>query len=196
MLDLPGLDQLGEGTDRFFDGNPWIDSMIVVQVHFVDAQPGQAFVDAAVDMSRVALGLGRTGCRVRKDAGFGRQDHFVAAVLEDPGEQPLVVPVAVDVGRIKQGDARVDGVVHGLQGLLFVGSAVGVAQPHSPEALGRDDQTMSKLDLRQCCAECAHGNYPLRRILRESALPPHWASCTRTIRKMMITNMTVESKRW
>jgi hypothetical protein len=66
-----------------------------------------------------------------------QRDGVAVAILERTPDQQLVPTGAVEVGRVDQRDARVDGRVDGGDALAVVGSPVEVGHAHRSEADGR-----------------------------------------------------------
>ena len=83
--------------------------------------------------------------RVDVEAELGGDHHLVAERGERLADELLVRERAVDLGRVEEGDAALDGRPDEGDHLLLVGSrAVAVAHAHAAEPDGRDFQ-VSKL---------------------------------------------------
>lgn len=140
VLDLALVLQLLHGLDGGFDGLAGVQSMGVVQVDLVDAQPPQRLVAGLPHV----LGLVPHGSRARlgidKIAKLGGQEDVLAlarVVLEPLAQE--ILAVAVHVGRVPEPLARVvDVVEHGEALLVRLGCAVEGAEAHGAEAQGRD----------------------------------------------------------
>ena len=107
----------------------------------------QALVDALLHVRGVAthadatLGAGRIG----DDAELRREGDLVAAVREQPGDQPFVVARTVDVGGVDERDADVHGVMQRGQRLGVVdGAAVHGRQRHPAESQSADGQIVAQ----------------------------------------------------
>ena len=114
MTHLAGRDQFGHRADGLLDRHGWVAPVQVVQVDHVGLQALQALVDALAYVGRVAPRTDatlRAAGRIALDAELGRQRDLVAAAGEHTSDQPLVVPVSVDVGGVDEGHPGVDGVV-------------------------------------------------------------------------------------
>ena len=107
----------------------------VKQVDVVALQASQALLAGAADVGR---GEVLRGLRVRLQerggievvARFGGDDDAAAPPTERPGEQLLAVAAAVDVRRVEEGDAQVDGLVQQREAFALV----------APGRPGRDER--------------------------------------------------------
>src|SRR5262245_55257442 len=106
--------------------------MQVIQVDVVNSQPTGAVLEGLPDGFRpaaAALGLG---------AELGGQDYVVATVGQHPGDEPLIVPVAVNVGGINVIDPAIQGGTQQCLRLAVLGGTVDAGQAHRPDTDGRD----------------------------------------------------------
>ena len=72
------------------------------------------------------------------EAELRGEDHLVAPPLERPAQQLLVGVGAVDLRRVEEGAAELDGAVDGGDGFRLVRGAVRLAHAHAAKADGRD----------------------------------------------------------
>ena len=72
------------------------------------------------------------------EAELRGQRHRVSPPLERAAQELLVVVVAVDLRRVEEGAAELDGAVDRGDGLRLVGRAVGLAHAHTAKADRRD----------------------------------------------------------
>jgi len=104
----------------------------VVQVEVVDAEPGQRRLAVAADA--VGAGIDVHAVLVADDPDLAGQHHLVASAGDRPTDQFLVVAGAVAHRGVQQGDADLDRAVHGGDGLLVVGRAIGLGHAHAAQA--------------------------------------------------------------
>src|SRR6202035_3692399 len=74
---------------------------------------------------------------------LGGQHDLVPAAGDGLAVQFLVDERAVDVGRVEQRDAQVQGTVDGRGGLLVIPRAVELRHAHAAQALARYDQALT-----------------------------------------------------
>ena len=145
VLHLAGLDEVLDCAGDVFDGHVRVDSVLVVEVDDLDAEPLQRAVDDVLD------GLGTTGdpptrltfLRVDVPAEL-RGDHDLVAVgREGLTDELLVVIGAVDLRSVEEGDTEVHCGPEQRDHLLPVGPvAVATAHAHAAEPDGRDVQAV------------------------------------------------------
>ncbi len=134
VADLAGLHQLGHRTDRLLDRHVRVHPVQVVQVDDVGAEVAQRPVGGAPDVGGGAVAAVHGAVVVGLRGRLGGQDDLVAAVAEGAGDQLLVLERPVRLCRVDEGDAGVDGVPQGRDGLPLVGAAVEGAHAHRAEA--------------------------------------------------------------
>src|SRR3989442_355192 len=105
VADFPRGDEFGQGADGVLDGRVRIDSVLVVQIDVVGAQPLQGTFDRDADVRRTAVEDAGAAPGVRDDAELCGQHYFVAAVLDGPSDQFLVGVGTVDLGGVGGGYA-------------------------------------------------------------------------------------------
>jgi hypothetical protein len=134
-LYLARLDQARHGADGLLDGRVGIDPVQVIEVDGLDAEALQRglagsrhIVGTAIDADP-ALGF-------RHLAELGGQHHRVAEAPDDPADQLFVVPAAVDVGGVEQGDAEFDRLLERGGGLRIVALVVTGGHGHAAEPDG------------------------------------------------------------
>ena len=139
VANLAGRDELGHRTDGVLDGRLGVRSVQVVQIDVVDAESLERCVAGLRHVRRRSVDAHPP---VTEDvAELGGQHDLIAPVGDGAADQPLVVGRAVDVGRVEEGDAELEGSMDGGDRLVLVGRAVGeVRHAHAAEALGRDGQ--------------------------------------------------------
>jgi hypothetical protein len=76
-----------------------------------------------------------------QDAEFGREHDLIAAVPDRAADQFLVPPHAVDVGRVEEGDALLDGTMDRINTFRLAAWPIELAHAHAPEVNGRDLQS-------------------------------------------------------
>ncbi len=147
---IPGLslfDQLSHGADGLFDRNLGVDTMLVVEVDLFQAEPLKTGVagfehilGAPVDV-RVAVGIPHV-------AEFRRDDVVVAAALDGPAQEFLVLAEAVEVGGIEEVDSDVGSMMQGGDALLFASGRIKPRHDHAAEANRRNLETLGAKSTR------------------------------------------------
>ncbi len=104
LTDHARLHQLVERRERVGDRNRRVRLVQLVEIDRLDLQPVQAVGNRALDV------VGRGARLAGRDlhAELGRHHEPVAAALQNPPEELLALGAAVDVGRIEEGDARIE----------------------------------------------------------------------------------------
>ena len=137
--DLAGLHELGHRADRLLDRRVLVDTVLVVEVDVIDAEPLQAAVATAAHVLGRAPDrpLRRVG-QVAHDAELGGDEHAIAMRRQRLPDQLLVGVRPVHVGRVEERDAEVDGPVDRRDRLRVVARAVEVGHAHAAEPEGGD----------------------------------------------------------
>src|SRR5213078_351137 len=118
----------------------WIHAVQVEQIDHVGAQAAQAVLAAFDDRLGAAVGVdARTRYR-RHDAALGRQHDVFPPVTEGLADERLVVPDAVNGGRIKERDADVEGAVDRANRLLVVARPIRLGHAHAPQTDRRNGE--------------------------------------------------------
>ena len=107
--------------------------MLVVEVDVVDAETLQRVAAGAAH--EIGPPVDAAGA-VRPEflAELGREHHVVTAVLDRLSDETLVGVRTVGVRGIEQFHPQIEGPVDGGDGLLVIGSSVGLAHAHAAEA--------------------------------------------------------------
>ena len=101
-------DRAGDVLHRHFG----IDAVLVEQVDVVGAEPAQRAFDRLADVLGPAVDVGADLLAVLEaEAELGGDHHLVAPALQRAAEQLLVRVRAVDLGRVEEGAAELDGAV-------------------------------------------------------------------------------------
>jgi hypothetical protein len=107
-------------------------------------QPAQRALHRLADMLRPAVALGADLLAVLEaKPELGGDHHLVAPPLERPAEQLLVGERAVDLGRVEERAAQLDGAMQRGDRLALVGRAVGLAHAHAAQTDRRYFQPLS-----------------------------------------------------
>jgi hypothetical protein len=130
-----------------------VDTVLVVQVNVVGAEPPQRTLDRGADVGRAAVEDTGAAAGVGDHAELGRHHDLVAAAVDGAAEEFLVGERPVDLGGVQQGDAQLERSVDGADGLGVVaaGAGVGGRHPHGAQADAGDVQ-LPQLDV-------LHGRY-------------------------------------
>ncbi len=110
------VDELVQGAEGLFDGDVGVGAVHLVEVDPVGAETAEAVVDGAGDPLRgPAPGL---GVLAHLSGELGRDDGLVPPGAEGLAEELLGRPLPVDVGRVEEGHAPVEGFADHPVGLV------------------------------------------------------------------------------
>ena len=118
-------------------GTVGIDAVLVVEVDVVDAEPRERRLAGLADVLGAAVDALPAAVVAAHVAELGRQHDLVASLGDGASDQQLVLERTVDVGRVEEEDAQVEGAVDGGDRLVVVGHAVELRHPHAAQPLGR-----------------------------------------------------------
>ncbi len=139
--DLALGDQLLHRPGDILDRHVRVDAVLVVQVDGVDAQAPERALRHLPDVLRATVQLLPAGGRVEVEAEL-RGNHRLPAERRERLPDDLLVVRAVDLRRVEERHATVEGRANERDGLLPVGPVgrrpVPVAQPHGTVADRRD----------------------------------------------------------
>ena len=106
----------------------------LVEVNVVGIQAAQRVLTGAPDaLRRGVCPDDLAGLFVKDGVEFGGDDHLGSATRQSPPQNPLAVAGTVDVGRVKEIDAQVQGRVNGADGLVIIHLAPAQGRLTSPE---------------------------------------------------------------
>jgi large subunit ribosomal protein L32 len=137
---LAGGDELCHRTDGLLDGRLRVDTVLVVEVDVVRAEPLQRPVDRRTDVLGPSV---RTTVAEGADELRG-EDETVAPALDRPADELFVRAAAVELGRVEERDPELERPVDGGNRLLVVAPAVERRHAHAPEPLLGDDESLSQ----------------------------------------------------
>ena len=143
MTDLARLFEGIQRADGFLVGRLVIRPVDQEQVDEVGLKATQAVLRVCRDVRRRGIPAGDrrpatcVGVVPIGEPDLGDHDHVLASRAQTPGKQFLRRERAVDLGRVEQGDAAVDGHLDGAYRLLEVDLAV-LRGPHLPSAEADD----------------------------------------------------------
>ena len=143
VADLTGGHQLGQCPPGVLHRHRGVHPVLVVEVDVVDPEPLERRVARPPHVVGPAVHADERAVRSALVAELGGQRHLVPAPGDGPAHQPLVGERSVHVGRVQEGDARVERLMDGGHRLLVVGRTVGLAHAHAPEAHGRYLETLT-----------------------------------------------------
>src|SRR5579864_2641290 len=145
MAYLARLDELLHRADRLLDRDGLVDTVLVVEVDVLDVQAPQRAVDRLVHVLGPAVHAARP-VLAEDVAELRREHHLVAPVGDRLADELLVVAGlrAVHVGGVEEEDPELERPVNRRDRLRLVGLAVPGRHPHTPEALLRDLEPLSK----------------------------------------------------
>src|ERR1700722_15518734 len=104
---LSGYYQIRHGADCFFNRSLRVDSVLIVEIDRVDAEPLQAGVAGSADVLRAAVHSARA-IRLAHDTELGGDDDFVAMRFERAAYQLFIGVRAVHVRGIEEVDAEIE----------------------------------------------------------------------------------------
>src|SRR5712664_151113 len=124
-------------TDGLLDRHGPIDAVLIVQVDVVDAEASQRGIARGLDVLGPAVLADEFAVRSPHVAEFRGQDDPRALPFDRLPDQDLVRVGSVDVRRIEEGDAQIQGAVNCRDGLCIVPASVEVRHTHASQAQGR-----------------------------------------------------------
>jgi hypothetical protein len=129
------LDQILHDACDVFHRHVGIDSMLVVEVDVIGAEPPQAALDRAANLSRLAVDAASMFARILVDipAKLGRDLHLVAHAAERFPDHDLIGPRTIGLGRVEKVHAEVDGLSEQSNHLGSVGNIAGYSVTHSAQ---------------------------------------------------------------
>jgi hypothetical protein len=134
MADLALADQFAKSADRLLDRRAGVDAVLVVEVDVVGAETPERALQPDAQALGAAVGRARAALPVGDQAELGGQHDVVSPPGDRPADQLLVGVGAVDLGRVDQRDAQLEGAVDGPDRLLLVGAGAGVEGRHAHRA--------------------------------------------------------------
>ena len=133
--------EIGHRANGVLDGHGRIDPVQIVQVDGLDSETGEARVATRPHALRTRIHVGRGAARgVGNQTELAGEDDPVPAVANRSTDQLFVRPFPVDVCRVDERHAQIEGPVNGSNRLLIVRGAVTLRHPHAPQAHGRHRQ--------------------------------------------------------
>ncbi len=139
VADFSGAHQLGHRAHCFFDGHGGIDAVLVIQVNSFHAQALQTVVAARADVFWSAVDTAHRGISfASNDAEFRGEKSLVAQAANGFADQDFVVTEAVDIRRIKKGDAEFGGAMNRGNGFRVVTRSIEFGHSHAAETHCRD----------------------------------------------------------
>ncbi|SNY46838.1 hypothetical protein SAMN05421748_10815 [Paractinoplanes atraurantiacus] len=136
--DLAAAYEIGQGRQGLLQVGARIEAVDLVEVDVVGAQAAQGVLDRRHDPA--AGGALPVRVVAHRPAELGGDHDAVAAALQGLADDLLGFAVRVDVRRVDEVDAGVQGLVHDADGLVVVGiaDAGGLAEHHGAERVGAD----------------------------------------------------------
>src|SRR6266853_301875 len=119
-----GAHQFGHGANGIFNGNGFVNAMLVIKVDHVGPEPLQAGVACLFHVFRCALYAQELAFWPAHVAELGGEDDFVAAVFDGPAHEFFVLAGAVHVGGIEKGTPEFNRTMDGCDGFLIVACAI------------------------------------------------------------------------
>ena len=134
---LPRTHQIRHRSDGLLDRHRAIDAVLIVQVDVIDAEASQRGIARGLYVFGPAVLADELAVGSPHVAEFRGQDDSLAPPLDRLPDQDLVGEGAVDIGRVEEIDAQIQGPVNRRDGLRVIPAPVEVRHPHAPEAQGR-----------------------------------------------------------
>ena len=131
MVDLALGDELCEGADGVLDRGVGVDTVLVVQVDAVGAEPLQRPLKRGADVIRAAVQVVGTAAGVGDEAELGGEYDLVAAILDRPSDKLLVGERPVDLGGVDERHPQVERSMDGADGLGIVTARPAVSVGHA-----------------------------------------------------------------
>jgi hypothetical protein len=157
---LPLSHEIGHRAGRLLDGHRAIDPMLIIEIDVVHAEPPERGIAGGFHVLGPAVLPDELSVRRAHVAEFGREDHLLALSFDRLADQDLVGEWPVDVGRVEERDAEVQGPMDRRDRLGVVAGAVEVRHPHAAESQRGDAQRL----LLTSEFACFHGSSPVARL--------------------------------
>ena len=109
VADLPLPDQIGKGAERLFKRREAVEAVDLIEVDVVRVETQQTGFDSMENMKAGETYL--IGARPHASEHFGRNHDVFALVAEGLAEHRLRLARGIDIRRIEEVDARVEGVI-------------------------------------------------------------------------------------
>jgi hypothetical protein len=166
---LAGLDDIVQRLERLLDRRVIIEAMDLIEIDVIGAEPPQARVDLGHD--RPARQAGPVRARAHPPVHLGRDHDLVAAreILQRPAEDLLAGAVRIDIRRVEEIDASLQGPLDEGAAFLFVErpgvtAPIGYAVAHAAKAKARHIQA------RMTEFHIIHHLTPNRMLVRQDSL--------------------------
>jgi hypothetical protein len=116
LTNLPCSDEIIKRTECVRDGDRWIGLMQLVKVDVVSAKAAETGFDCLPNVD----GVGTFVLIIQGLPKFRGDDHVLPALTQTAAQEFLAVGRAVEIGGIKEGDARIEGGVNNCGGALLI----------------------------------------------------------------------------
>src|SRR5262249_42105042 len=131
------------GADSVLYWRVGVDPMLIIKVNHLNAEALEACFAAGAHIFGGASYADEAPVRRSQDAELGCEHVLIAAVFYGAADQFLVSPHAIDVGRVKEGDTKVDGAMDRIDSFRLATWSIELAHAHAAEANGRNLQSRS-----------------------------------------------------
>ncbi len=114
MLDLAFLNQFPDRTRHVLNGHLWVGAVLVKQVNGIypqSLQGGLGHLTDALGATVRAFLWGRFAVRTRLEAEFGGNGHLILKWFQNLADEFLIREGAIDLRRVKEGHAALDGLM-------------------------------------------------------------------------------------
>src|SRR6185369_5186442 len=134
IVDLSLFLEADHFADRIFDRHIRIDTVLVVKVDDLDAEPLEARFACRADIIRVASNAEELALVAADVPELGGQEHLLAPVVDRSSDQFLVLADAIHVGGVEEGHSLLDRMVDSRDRFLLATRAIEFAHAHAAKA--------------------------------------------------------------
>src|SRR5579871_1187615 len=186
VADFSLTDQIGERAERFFKRRQWIEAVNLIEIDVIRIQAQQAGLGFLHDIQPRESDLIGTFAHAAVD--FGRNHHILALRAERFAQHGFRFARRIDIGRVEEIDAGVDGVFHQRIHVVLIQSADGLedafrsAEGHCAHAkFGYEDTGIPELLIFH---EASSSYYAYRTATARERYPelPLWRSLAVAVR--------------
>src|SRR6476646_9029215 len=130
--------EFSHGADSLYYWRIGIDAVLIIEVNSFDAETLKTCFATGAYIIRGTLHAYEAPVRRSQNAEFGCEHDLIAAVPDRAADQFLVSPHSIDVGRVEECDAKLDGPMDRIDTLRLAAWPVKLAHAHAAKAKGRD----------------------------------------------------------
>src|SRR6266545_40286 len=142
ISNLALVNEIGHRADRLLDRRPRVDSVEIVEVDVVDAEPLERCLARPPDMCRAAVYASVAWFIGANEAEFRGQYDILAAARDRPADELLVGEGTIHIGGIEEVHSELQRAMDRLDRLDLVGLSVDFRHAHAAQADLGDFRTL------------------------------------------------------